>query len=127
MKAPGGWDSSLTPHKICDAFTKEHGKPEKEFFEKVYTKSAKKRFEKALPGFKFKTKDIVGMQMLCGYQLVIEGNSPICELFTKDDWLGFEYAQDLHYNKMVGYESKVGPYLGFPWLNTGKQASSSLR
>ena len=65
------------------------------------------------------------MQMLCGYQLVIEGSSPLCDLFTKDDWLGFEYGQDLHYNKMVGYGSKVGPYLGYPWLNTGTFSLSS--
>lgn len=65
------------------------------------------------------------MQQLCGYESVIRGTSPFCstDLFTPDDWLAFEYTNDLMYHHNTGYGNPISPVLGFPWVNA---SASSL-
>lgn len=66
------------------------------------------------------------MQELCGYETVIRGLSPFCDLdvFSANDWLGFEYMNDIRYHYNSGYGSPIAGALGFPWLNA--TASSLL-
>ena len=60
------------------------------------------------------------MQSLCGYETVVRGSSPFCstEIFSPDEWLAFEYAQDIMYFYNTGYGSSVAGAIGFPWLNS---------
>lgn len=61
----------------------------------------------------------MGLQQLCGYESAITGKkSDICDVFTDDEWMAYEYAWDLKYSHMVGHGNLLSPYLGFPWLNT---------
>jgi len=59
------------------------------------------------------------MQELCGYETVIRGSSPFCSLdvFSPNDWLGFEYTNDIQYHYNVGYGNDVAGAIGYPWLN----------
>lgn len=61
---------------------------------------------------------------LCGYESVIRGSSPFCSsnLFTPDEWLGFEYANDLMYFYNTGYGRPLSASLGFPWLYASVEA-----
>jgi acid phosphatase len=56
---------------------------------------------------------------LCGHESVIRGSSPFCSLalFNSDEWLGFEYANDLIYIHNTGYCRGLSPVLGFRWFN----------
>jgi len=65
-------------------------------------------------------------QELCGYETVIRGSSPFCslELFAPNDWLSFEYMNDIMYHYNTGYGNTISGVLGFPWLNAS--ASSLL-
>ena len=44
------------------------------------------------PGRNFTADNVYGMMELCGYETVIHGSSPFCDLglFSPDDWLGWE-------------------------------------
>jgi len=117
------WGASLTPHKICQKFSKKSGKAERNMWENVYTGPIIERLKSVLPGFNLTRNDIVAMQQFCGYETVLSGSSPFCNAFTEEEWLGFEYANDLWYQHLLGYSSNVGPYLGFPFL---KSASHQL-
>lgn len=88
-------------------------------FREVYTKPIIERFRNLAPQFNFTSDDIYGMQQLCGYETVIRGKSPFCDidLFTPNDWLAFEYANDIQYHFNSGYGNPISGYLGFPWLN----------
>jgi acid phosphatase len=59
------------------------------------------------------------MQALCGYETVIRGSSPFCstDLFSPDEWLAFEYANDIFYHYNTGYGNPTAGVIGFPWLN----------
>jgi acid phosphatase len=93
-------------------------------YQEVYTKPILARLRDLAPNFNFTSDDIVGMQQLCGYETVIRGSSPFCslDLFTQDEWLAFEYMNDLHYFYNSGYGNKISGVLGFPWLNATSSA-----
>lgn len=41
-----------------------------------------------------------------GYETAIRGSSKLCEVFTEEEWLEFEYGQDLYYYHMLGRHRK---------------------
>jgi acid phosphatase len=59
------------------------------------------------------------MSLLCGYETVIRGSSPFCDLkvLTPNEWLGFEYTNDIMYFYNTGYGSSITGAIGFPWVN----------
>ena len=110
---------SLTPYEGCPAYSSKAGSDESEVYQKKYAKPIIARFNDLASNFNFTVNDIFGMQQLCGYETVIRGKSPFCnlELFTPDDWLGWEYAEDVRYHYNVGYGNEVAGYVGLPWFN----------
>jgi len=109
---------SQDPHKACNAFSKEPGDAELGIFMNKYTPSIMTRLQSFSP-VELEQKDIMGLQQLCGYESAITGKkSLICDVFTDDEWMAYEYAWDLKYLHMVGHGNPLSPYLGFPWLNT---------
>lgn len=58
------------------------------------------------------------MMLLCGYQSSINGSSPFCnqDLFRPEDWLNFEYGEDLLYHGNEGYGSQYSGANGYPWV-----------
>ena len=112
------------PHKACKAFSKAPGDEEQGIFMAKYTKPIVARLQQFSP-IELNETDIMGMQQLCGYESAITGKkSKICNVFTDDEWMSYEYAWDLKYSYMVGHGNPLSPYLGFPWLNTTEQLMS---
>lgn len=114
------------PHKACNAFSKEPGNEEQGQFMSKYTIPIIKRLQKYSP-VELDQTDIMGLQQLCGYESAINGKkSDICDVFSDDEWMAYEYAWDLKYSRMVGHGNPLSPYLGFPWLNTTSQLMSKF-
>jgi hypothetical protein len=111
--------NSLTPYSSCPAYSSSRGSDQSSDFAKQYTAPIIARFQAQAPGFNFTPDDIIGMQELCGYETVIRGRSPFCELsvFTPDEWLAFEYMNDLMYFQNIGYGNPVSGAIGYPWLS----------
>ncbi|GAA6018012.1 hypothetical protein JCM10207_002740 [Rhodosporidiobolus poonsookiae] len=116
------WSVSLTPHKICDAFTKEAGKPEAQAWLETFGPPARNRMNEMAPGYNFELNDVIAAQMFCGYESVIlkDRSSPFCstDIFTEDEFKAHGYWHDLHWHYTMGYGAEVSPYLGVQWLNT---------
>lgn len=110
---------SLTPYKGCPKYSSSYGSDQSSVYQKKYTKPIMERFNNLAPGLNFTATDIAGMQQLCGYETVIRGSSPFCnsELFTSQDWLDFEYMNDIQYFYNTGYANPISGVLGFPWVN----------
>ncbi|KAH6876572.1 histidine phosphatase superfamily [Thelonectria olida] len=110
---------SLTPYSSCPAYSSSAGSDESSVYQEKYAKPIIARFNDLAPKFNFTVNDVFGMQQLCGYETVIRGKSPFCnlELFTPDDWLGWEYSEDVRYHYNVGYGNNVAGYIGLPWFN----------
>ncbi|KAH9986478.1 phosphoglycerate mutase-like protein [Xylariaceae sp. FL0662B] len=112
--------NSLTPYKSCPAYSSSAGSDQASMYLKKFTKPIMARLNTMAPGFNFTANDIYGMMELCGYESVIRGSSPFCDLdlFTPDDWLGWEYTADIQYHYNVGYGNQVSGVVGLPWLQS---------
>ncbi|KAK4057218.1 hypothetical protein OIO90_001713 [Microbotryomycetes sp. JL221] len=125
------WAESLTPHKICPAFSKERGKPEARIWLETWATPTLARLNKMLPGeFQLSLDNIIAMLMLCGYESVTlpERSSQFCslDLFTEHDFKAFGSWFDIKYWYQVGYGAEYSPYLGVQWLATATHLLSSI-
>jgi acid phosphatase len=57
------------------------------------------------------------MQLLCGFETIAKGSSPWCDVFTKDEWEGFEYARDIIHYYRAGPGNPYSASMGWLWLN----------
>lgn len=116
-KAEGA--DSLTPYKGCPQYSSSYGSDMSSEYQEKYTKPIIARFNDLAPNFNFTADDITGMQQLCGYETVIRGSSHFCDLdlFSQNEWLDFEYTNDLMYFHNTGYGNEISGVLGYPWLN----------
>ncbi|KAH8890085.1 histidine acid phosphatase [Thozetella sp. PMI_491] len=114
----GGADT-LTPYKSCPAYSSSAGSKQSSKYLDIFTRPIRARLNALAPGFNFTAEDVYGMMELCGYESVIRGGSPFCDtdLFSPDDWLGWEYTADVQYHYNVGYGSEASGVIGLPWVN----------
>ncbi|ELU42830.1 phytase [Rhizoctonia solani AG-1 IA] len=70
----------------------------------VYLKDAVARFKEMAPEVDWTTEDVYSM---CAYETVALGYSAFCELFTKEEWDGYNDA----------YGSPIGQALGLGWVS----------
>ncbi|ROV88844.1 hypothetical protein VMCG_10184 [Cytospora schulzeri] len=114
----GGADT-LTPYHSCPKYSGSMGSDQSAVYLDKFTKPIVARLNAAAPDFNFTSEDVYGMMEMCGYESVIKGSSPFCDLslFTPDDWLGWEYTADVQYHYNVGYGSEVSGVIGLPWVN----------
>ncbi|KAF2972460.1 hypothetical protein GQX73_g1096 [Xylaria multiplex] len=111
--------NSLTPYKSCPAYSPSAGSDQQSVYLEKFTAPIIARLNVLAPEFNFTSNDVYGMMELCGYESVIRGSSPFCDLdlFSSDDWLGWEYTADIQYHYNVGYGNAVSGFVGLPWLN----------
>lgn len=111
---------TLTPHKSCKGYSASAGSKQQSKYIDAYTAPIIARLKAQVPNFNFTSDDVIAMQIMCGYDTVIRGSSPFCstDLFSPDEWLQFEYGQDIQYHYNTGYGSPYSGAMGFPWLNT---------
>ncbi|KAB5584912.1 histidine acid phosphatase [Coniochaeta sp. 2T2.1] len=114
----GGADT-LTPYKSCPAYSSSAGSEQSEVYQEKFAKPIVARLNAQAPGFNFTSDDVYGMMELCGYESVVRGSSPFCDLdlFSPDDWLGWEYSADVQYHYNVGYGNEAAGFIGLPWFN----------
>ncbi|CZT20213.1 related to PHO11-secreted acid phosphatase [Ramularia collo-cygni] len=110
---------SLTPYKACPAYSSSFGSDQSSEWVKKYTAPILARFRSLAPAFNWTSDDVTGMFEWCGYDTVVRGKSPFCSLslFSPDEWLQFEYSEDIRYHYNTGYGNQVSGPLGYPWLN----------
>lgn len=56
------------------------------------------------------------MQEMCAYELVALGGSSFCELFTPEEWKGFEYANDITFWYSSSYGNPAQSAIGLGWV-----------
>lgn len=111
--------NTLTPYSSCPAYSSSFGSKQSGQYQTIYTAPIMARLNALAGAFNFTEDDIFGMQEMCGYETVIRGSSPFCslDLFTPDEWLGFEYTNDIMYHYNTGYGNQISGVIGFPWVN----------
>ena len=67
------------------------------------------------------------MMEMCGFEILVRGDSPWCKVFTREEWLDFEYARDLLHFYRAGPGNKYAGAMGWLWLNATQDLISQER
>ncbi|KAJ7700865.1 phosphoglycerate mutase-like protein [Mycena rosella] len=115
----GGFNNTLAPYKTCpNANVKSKSDRGRDFvaqWASVYLKKALVRLQPQLVGYDLSIEDVYVFQQLCAYETVALGYSKFCELFTEEEWDGFDYSLDLFfwYNSGFGYPLARSQGIGY--------------
>ena len=85
-------------------------------WEGLYLKNATARFNAMSPGFKWNTSAVYNAQTLCPYETVAFGYSAWCDLFTYEEWQGFEYSIDLSFAGNNYFQAPTGRAVGIGYV-----------
>lgn len=86
----------------------------------TYFPPIRARLNKQNPGIEFNDDELYAMQEMCGFETTVRGSGEWCDVFTKEEFLNFEYARDVHHYYRAGPGTKYGAGLGWLWLNATK-------
>ncbi|KAL9030929.1 MAG: hypothetical protein Q9196_001003 [Gyalolechia fulgens] len=86
-------------------------------FRSTYLPAISARFEAQNPGIRFTDGELYSMQEMCGFEILVRGSSPWCDVFSHEDWMNFEYARDVIHYYRAGPGNPFGPAMGWLWLN----------
>ncbi|KAG9248531.1 acid phosphatase [Calycina marina] len=82
----------------------------------IYLKDATARLQVMITGFEWTIQDTYAAQTMCPYETVAYGYSAFCNLFTYDEFVGFEYAQDLYFAGSSAFQSPTGRSVGIGYV-----------
>ncbi|KAI0778487.1 phosphoglycerate mutase-like protein [Trametes elegans] len=93
-----GFNNTLAPWSSCNNALNEVSNIGYEAagnWTEIYLNDTVARLQQYVEGVKLDTSDVQALQDLCAYETVALGYSAFCELFTEEEWKGYEYNLDL--------------------------------
>lgn len=82
----------------------------------IYLANATTRLNESAPGFNWTVTDSYNAQSLCAYEEVALGYSAFCDLFTYEEWLGYEYSVDISFAGNNAFQSPTGRAVGIGYV-----------
>lgn len=115
----GVWNNTLAGYDDCPNSNKPLSfvgtDVKKEWYE-IYLANATQRLTALAPGYNWTALDSYNAQSLCAYETVALGYSAFCELFTYDEWLGYEYSIDIEFAGNSGFQSPTSRAVGIGYV-----------
>ncbi|KAL1743624.1 histidine phosphatase superfamily [Schizophyllum fasciatum] len=115
-----GFNNTLAPYKTCpnanDRRKADRGTQYVEEWAAVYLKDAHARLAAQFHGYDLTIEDTYVLQQMCAYETVALGYSKFCELFTEEEWEGFDYALDLGFWYNSAFGSPVARVQGLGYV-----------
>ncbi|KAJ7225057.1 acid phosphatase [Mycena haematopus] len=113
-----GFNSTLAPYDQCPNANNAIAAAGNDFIAQwasIYLADAQKRLAPYLEGFDLNANWLLAMQQACAYETVALGYSAFCDLFTEEEWKGFEYVIDLFfwYNNGPGNPAVAAQGIGW--------------
>ncbi|KAF7322420.1 Phosphoglycerate mutase-like protein [Mycena chlorophos] len=108
--------NSLTPSAACPLYESGDTSSVATTFRASYQPQIANRLNQYLDGLTLNATDIGVMQDLCGFETSLNGNSQWCDVFEDEEWLDYEYADDLNYYYGSGPGNPFSATVGFPWV-----------
>ncbi|KAL1658494.1 histidine phosphatase superfamily [Schizophyllum commune] len=115
-----GFNNTLAPYKTCpnagDRRKSDRGTQYVEEWAEIYLKDARARLAAQFHGYDLTIEDTYVLQQMCAYETVALGYSKFCELFTEEEWEGFDYALDLGFWYNSAFGSPVARVQGIGYV-----------
>ncbi|KAJ7766187.1 phosphoglycerate mutase-like protein [Mycena metata] len=113
-----GFNSTLAPYEQCPNANNIIAATGANFtnqWAEIYLADAQKRLSPHLKGLTLNTVLLFAMQQTCAYETVALGYSAFCDLFTEEEWKGYEYSIDLSfwYNNGPGNPAVAAQGIGW--------------
>lgn len=115
-----GYNTTTAPEFACPAWNHAGSAPGGEMMSRwaaSYLQDAMLRLGHDFGGATLNSTLLMGMQQMCSYDTVAFGTSDFCALFTRQEWLDYEYAWDLKFMNTNGASSPLGKAYGLGWVN----------
>ncbi|KAG0707438.1 histidine phosphatase superfamily [Suillus ampliporus] len=114
-----GFNNTFAPYKTCPnantASKANRSLPYVREWVSHYLAEARKRLSSAMIGkdgvqgeFEWTGEEVYEMMQMCAYETVALGYSKFCDLFTEEEWEGFNYAYDSAFGSPVARVQGVG-------------------
>lgn len=113
------FNNSLAGYFQCKnsgSFRSNAGNNASVVWQNIYLKEATDRLNKSSGNYEWTVQDSYNAQILCPYETVAYGYSRFCELFTYEEWQGFEYSVDLQFQGNDGSMSPTGRAVGIGYV-----------
>ncbi|KAJ7211760.1 phosphoglycerate mutase-like protein [Mycena pura] len=111
-----GFNNTLAPYMTCpnafNASKADRGRAYLDKWASIYLENALARLQPQMKGFELRIEDVYIFQQLCAYETVALGYSKFCELFTEEEWDGFDYSFDLYFWYNAAFGFPLGRALG---------------
>nr|GAT44528.1 acid phosphatase [Mycena chlorophos] len=118
IEAPG-FNNTLAPYGTCNNSNNaiaDIGSNYTSAWEKIYLADAVKRLQPYITGLTLNTTWVYAMQQTCSYETVALGYSAFCDLFTQEEWEGYEYSIDLSFWYNNGPGNPATAAMGVGWV-----------
>ncbi|KPI36909.1 3-phytase B [Cyphellophora attinorum] len=94
-------------------------------WQKVFTAPIARRLAGDVDGMELSPLDVYSMMELCGFETLVRGSSPWCDVFTREEWEDFEYGRDLLHFYRAGPGNEFSKVMGWLWLNATAELLSN--
>jgi acid phosphatase len=115
---------TLTPGDTCHRYLEDttdghdNGDTMLRHYQDVYAPAVAARLIRENPALgSLLNTEVYAMQEMCGFETMVRGSSPWCDVFTEEDWLHFEYARDIKHYYGSGPGNPYAGAMGWLWLN----------
>ncbi|KAM0755559.1 phosphoglycerate mutase-like protein [Meredithblackwellia eburnea MCA 4105] len=114
-----GFNNTLAPYMTCKNANRPDlnlGKDKLREWISIYLKDTLPRIQALLDGFELTLADVFNMQTLAAYEIVALSGSSFADLFTEEEWDGFEYAWDLIFWYGYSFGNPAQAAVGLGWV-----------
>ncbi|THU80110.1 phosphoglycerate mutase-like protein [Dendrothele bispora CBS 962.96] len=115
-----GFNNTLAPYETCPNARRMPFRARADWYverwAEIYLKDANARIQAQISGYNLTIEDTYVMQQMCAYETVALGYSKFCELFTEEEWDGFDYALDLAFWYGSAFGAPTAHAQGAGWI-----------
>nr|2GFI_A Chain A, phytase [Debaryomyces castellii]2GFI_B Chain B, phytase [Debaryomyces castellii] len=96
--------NSLTPRDGCFNYNENANTAIVDEYTTEYLTKALNRFKASNPGLNITEDDVSNLFGYCAYELNVKGASPMCDIFTNEEFIQYSYSVDLddYYSNSAG-------------------------
>lgn len=107
--------NTLTPDNGCDYFMDEWNHTIAELFDSEYLEIAARRISEGNSHVNLSKTDVSDLFEWCAFETNVRGDSPVCRLFTNEEFIRYGYLQDLQWYYKYGPGNNATRALGAPF------------
>ncbi|KZT40083.1 phosphoglycerate mutase-like protein [Sistotremastrum suecicum HHB10207 ss-3] len=115
-----GFNNTLAPYETCQNSNLpvgNFGNVQIAKWQNIYLAAAQKRLQKEIKGINLTIPLVFAMQQTCAYETVALGFSSFCDLFTEEEWKGYEYSNDITFWYSNSFGNPTSAAMGIGWVS----------